>query len=144
MKKLMNTLICLFLFANVFAKKIIVIDTTKTISEKKALVILNGFGDSKKNRKVQKKFFQNKGYDLFIPKYVKRKSLKLTQQTFTNFYYSNNLDSYKEVNFLCYIVGGLILNKHIEKNGKGKIIKIIYDRAQFKKERLKLRLRNYQ
>ena len=99
MKKLMNTLICLFLFANVFAKKIIVIDTTKTISEKKALVILNGFGDSKKNRKVQKKFFQNKGYDLFIPKYVKRKSLKLTQQTFTNFYYSNNLDNYKEVNF---------------------------------------------
>ena len=138
MKKLMNTLICLFLFVNVFAKEIIVIDTTKTISEKKALVILNGFGDSKKNRKVQKKFFQNKGYDLFIPKYVKRKSLKLTQQTFTNFYYSNNLDSYKEVNFLCYIVGGLVLNKHIEKNGKGKIIKIIYDRSPIQERAAKV------
>ena len=78
MKKLMNTLICLFLFVNVFAKEIIVIDTSKAISEKKALVILNGFGDSKKNRKVQKKFFQNKGYDLFIPKY---RSFKLARYT---------------------------------------------------------------
>ena len=60
MKKLMNTLICLFLFANVFAKKIIVIDTTKTISEKKALVILNGFGDSKKTEKYRRNFFRTK------------------------------------------------------------------------------------
>ena len=43
----MITLICLTLFSNVFAEEVIVIDTTKDIFHKKALVILNGF-DSKK------------------------------------------------------------------------------------------------
>ena len=47
MKKLMYTLICLFLFINISAKEIIVIDTSKEIFNKKALVILNGFGDYK-------------------------------------------------------------------------------------------------
>ena len=53
MKKLMITLICLFLFVNVFSEEVIVIDTSKAIFQKKALVILNGFGDSKKNRNAR-------------------------------------------------------------------------------------------
>ena len=49
--------------------------------------------------------------------------------TFSSFYDKNNLDEYKEVKFLCYIIGGYVLNHHIEKNGKGKITTIIYDRS---------------
>jgi hypothetical protein len=39
------------------------------------------------------------------------------------------LDKYNEVKFLCYIIGGFVLNQHIEKNGIGKITTIIYDRS---------------
>ena len=57
MKKLMITLICLFLFVNVFSEEVIVIDTSKAIFQKKALVILNGFGDSKKKQKSTEEIF---------------------------------------------------------------------------------------
>ena len=60
MKKLMNTLICLFLFVNVFAEEVIVIDTTKAIFQKKALVILNGFGDSKKQKSTEEIFSEQR------------------------------------------------------------------------------------
>ena len=129
MKKLIYTLIFCLLFNSIYAQEVIIIDTSENVFEKQALVILNGFGDSKKNRKIQQEFFQEKGYDLFIPEYVEKNSIDLTVSTFSSFYDKNNLDEYKEVKFLCYIIGGYVLNQHIEKNGKGKITTIIYDRS---------------
>ncbi len=129
MKKLIYTLIFCLLFNSIDAQEIIIIDTSENVFDKQALVILNGFGDSKKNRKIQQEFFQKKGYDLFIPEYVEKNSIDLTVSTFSSFYDKNNLDEYKEVKFLCYIIGGHVLNQYIEKNGKGKITTIIYDRS---------------
>ena len=129
MKKLIYTLIFCLLFNSIYAQEVIIIDTSENISDKQALVILNGFGDSKKNRKIQQEFFQEKGYDLFIPEYVDKRSIDLTVSTFSSFYDKNNLDEYKEVKFLCYIIGGHVLNQYIERNGKGKITTIIYDRS---------------
>ena len=129
MNKLFYILIFCIVSNNIYTQDVIIIDTAEDISEKEALVILNGFGDSKKNRRIQKEFFQEKGYDLFIPEYVEKKSLDLTISTFSYFYEKNNLDKYKEVKFLCYIIGGYVLNKYIEKHGKGKITTIIYDRS---------------
>jgi len=129
MKKFIYASIFCILSNNIYAKDVIIIDTSENISKKQALVILNGFGDSKKNRKIQKEFFQDKGYDLFIPEYIERKSIDLSVSTFSYFYDKNNLDEYKEVKFICYIIGGYVLNTHIEKNGKGKITAIIYDRS---------------
>ena len=129
MKKVIYSLIFCLLFNSMDAQEVIVIDTLEYVSEKQALVILNGFGDSRKNRKIQQVFFQEKGYDLFIPEYVEKKSLDLTASNFSSFYKINNLNKYKEVKFLCYIIGGYVLNQYIENNGQGKITTIIYDRS---------------
>ncbi len=129
MKKLIYTLIFCLLFNSIYAQEVIIIDTSKNVSNQQALVILNGFGDSKKNRKIQKEFFKGRGYDLFIPEYIERESIELSASAFSYFYEKNNLDEYKELKFLCYIIGGFVLNQHIEKNGKGKITTIIYDRS---------------
>ena len=51
MKKLIYTLIFCLLFNSIYAQEVIIIDTSENVFEKQALVILNGFGDSKKNRK---------------------------------------------------------------------------------------------
>ena len=75
MKKLIYTLIFFLLFNSIYAQEVIFIDTSEYVFEKQALVILNGFGDSKKNRKIQQEFFQEKGYDLFIPEYVEKTQL---------------------------------------------------------------------
>ena len=60
-------------------------------SEKVALVILNGFGDSKKNRKIQLDFFSNKEMDIFIPDYKQRNSLDESILSFTKFYITDLL-----------------------------------------------------
>ena len=129
MRKLIYILIFCLSSTDIYSQNIKIINTLEDISEKQALVILNGFGDSKKNRTIQKKFFQGKGYDLFIPEYIERNSIDSTISTFSSFYEKNNLDEYKEVKFLCYIIGGYVLNQYIEKNGKGKVTTIIYDRS---------------
>ena len=129
MKQLTYILILCLCFTYVDAQEIIVLDTNYSLSEKEALVILNGFGDSRKNRKIQKEFFRDKGYDLFIPEYVNRRSMDMTIKYFSNLYDEYNLDEYKEVKFLCYIVGGYVLNEHIQTHGSGRITTIIYDRS---------------
>ena len=129
MKKFIYVSIFCILSNNIYSQDIVLIDASENISKKQALVILNGFGDSKKNRKIQKEFFKGRGYDLFIPEYIERESIELSASAFSYFYEKNNLDEYKELKFLCYIIGGFVLNQHIEKNGKGKITTIIYDRS---------------
>ena len=65
------------------------------VHEKTALIILNGFGDSRKNRKKQKEYFETLDYDFFIPKYKVRKSLDSSVEKFSDFYEKNNLSEYK-------------------------------------------------
>ena len=129
----MNRLVLILIFyvihISAYPQEVIIIDTSQNIWEKQALVILNGFGDSKKNRQIQQEFFKEKGYDLFIPKYIQKQSIKLSADAFSSFYEKENLNNYKEVKFLCYIIGGYVLNQYIEKKGKGKISTIIYDRS---------------
>ena len=90
---------------------------------------LKWFWRFKEKQKETKKFFENKGYDLFIPEYIERESINKSIKTFSIFYENQELYNYKEVKFLCYIIGGYVLNKYIEKNGKGNISTIIYDRS---------------
>ena len=129
MKKILLTLFIILFCFETFASDIIYIDDAKEKSEKIALIILNGIGDSKKNRKTQIKFFARKGMDVFIPDYKQRSSLDESLYKFTVFYDDYEIEKYKEVYFMCYIIGGHILNRYIEINGKKNIKKIIYDRS---------------
>ena len=113
---------------NVKSQEVIVEDTT-SVQINEALVILPGFGDSKKGRKNQKLFFQHKGYDLYIPKYKDGKSLDNCVKNLKAFYVQHELHKYERVHFFSYIVGSWTLNKFILKYGKQNIASIIYDRS---------------
>ena len=129
MKKILSFFLFFLFVLNVDAKDFIYIDKSLQKSDKIALVILNGVGDSKKNRKIQLNFFKDKGMDVFIPDYKQRSSLDESLYKFTVFYDNYEISDYKEVYFMCYIIGGHILNRYIEINGKQNIKKIIYDRS---------------
>jgi len=129
MKKIFLALFIFFLCSVTFASDVVFIEKNKEKSKKIALVILNGIGDSKKNRKAQMNFFNNKGMDVFIPDYKQRSSLDESLRKFTKFYDDYEIEKYKEVYFMCYIIGGYVLNRYIETNGKKNIKKIIYDRS---------------
>tara|TARA_B100001287_G_scaffold222892_1_gene192110 strand:+ start:338 stop:1141 length:804 start_codon:yes stop_codon:yes gene_type:complete len=118
-----------FIYSEFFSQEtVVLLNQDKGISEE-ALIILPGFGDSKKGRKYQKKFFQNKGYDLYIPLYKDGKSLDNCVANLERFYNDHRLHKYKKVHFFSYIVGSWTLNKFIEKNGRGNIASIVYDRS---------------
>ena len=108
MKKIVLGLFLLFITVDgLNAKDYIYINNNFPKSKKKALVILNGVGDSKKYRKVQLEYFKDNGMDVFIPDYKQRSSLDESLYKFSVFYDEHEIDSYQEVNFMCYIVGGL-------------------------------------
>jgi hypothetical protein len=134
LNRIIYTRLCtVFVFCTIIlvseAQEVIVVDDSKSRGEKTALVVLNGFGDSKKNRRVQTEFFTSLDYDLFIPEFILRHSLDESLDAFSDFYREQRLDEYDEVKVMCYIIGGYVLNRHIEKEGFGQISTIIYDRS---------------
>ncbi|MFN0214684.1 MAG: hypothetical protein ACKVT2_10550 [Saprospiraceae bacterium] len=110
--------------------EIIVIHNPEIVkAEKEALLILPGFGDNRKRRKAQKKFFANCGYDLYIPNYKNRKSIAATVQNLFDFYHDHDLVQYKKVHVFSYILGSWVLNTYINQYGKENIASIIFDRS---------------
>lgn len=110
------------------SQEIVVYNKTETKS-KEALIILPGFGDSKKGRKEQKRFFKKRGYDLYIPVYKDGKSLDNCVSNLESFYEEMRLKDYQKIHVFSYIVGSWTLNRFIQKNGRRNIATIVYDRS---------------
>lgn len=108
---------------------IVIHDIDKPRSEKKALIILPGLGDSKKGRKAQKSYFENIGYDLFIPDYIDRDSYEGTILKFSSFYDNQHLNEYREVHVFSYILGTWVINNYISTHGRKNFTSIVYDRS---------------
>ena len=66
-------------------------------SEKEAILVLPGLGDGRKGRKHQQRFFQNKGYDLFIPDFHDRKSFDGSLENLVQFFETQKLREYKKL-----------------------------------------------
>ena len=119
----------LFLLFQTTAQDKIYLQDSKDKSKKEAIVILPGFGDSKKGRQAQIDFFKEKGYDIYIPDYLDRKSVNNCIRNFTNFYYEKDLNNYFKLHFFTYILGSWVLNDFILENDSNKIATIVYDRS---------------
>lgn len=98
-------------------------------SEKSAILVLNGLGDSRKGRRHQKKFFGQQSHDIYIPDYISKKSLALCQQNAINFFEVHELDQYAELHIISYILGAWSINEYIAEKGEMNIKTIIYDRS---------------
>jgi hypothetical protein len=113
-------------------------DKEKPRSEKEAILILPGLGDSPKGRNAQKSYFTNQGYDLFIPIYQDSSSFELTVNRFNEFYFREQLNEYKKVHVFSYILGSWVINRFIEDNGYLNIATIVYDRSPLQERAPKL------
>tara|TARA_A200000113_G_scaffold225521_1_gene246659 strand:+ start:267 stop:1082 length:816 start_codon:yes stop_codon:yes gene_type:complete len=124
-----SLLLAVFCYFSCVGQEIICKDNTKPSIEKEAIVILPGFGDSKKGRNEQEKFFKEKGYDLFIPEYMDKFKVDNCVENLHEFYDKNQLKDYKKIHFFSYILGSWVLNKFINKYGVLNISTIVYDRS---------------
>ena len=98
-------------------------------TNKEALVILTGFGSKYHSLKAIKKEFGAYPYDVFVPRYISRKSIAATVQNLDEFWKKENLDRYEKVHVLGYIVGSWTINTWINAGGPLNIATIIYDRS---------------
>ena len=88
-----------------------------------------GFGAKIQGTKKIADFFFNKGYDVFIPDYISRKSISNSVSHLDKFILKHNLKAYKNIHFFSYIIGSWTLNNWINTHPKNNIKTIIYDRS---------------
>lgn len=97
--------------------------------QKEALVILTGFGSKYHTLRAIKKEFGAYPYDVFVPRYISRKSIEQTVENFDAFWKAAHLDQYDKVHVLAYIVGSWTINSWIGANKPTNIATIVYDRS---------------
>ena len=112
----------------------IIHDCDKPRSEKEALLVLSGFGDSRKGRRHQKAFFDTVGYDMYLPFYLDNKSVSASYDKFITFHKKKKLHEYKTLHVFSYILGSWIINTYINENGAGNIKTIVYDRSPLQEQ----------
>ncbi len=125
-------LFCLmFSFHLSFSKDVVLIDKDNPIpvAEREAIIILPGFGTILHTTNNQVLNFKNKGYDVFIPDYLSRKSLSNCVNRLNSFIVKHKLASYKHVHILGYIIGSWTINQWCQSYTLPNIKSIIYDRS---------------
>ncbi len=98
-------------------------------SEKEAILVLPGFGSKIFGTKSIFREFKDSGYDIFIPKYISRKSIECSVRNLESFMLKHELKKYKKLHVFSYIFGSWTINNWISKNGKNNIKTIVYDRS---------------
>ena len=101
----------------------------KQVRQREAILILTGFGSKYHSLKKLKKFFSDKGYDVYVPNYISRKSLEITVANLDRFYRQHDLAQYEKVHVFAYIVGSWSINMWLQEHTDSNIKSIVYDRS---------------
>lgn len=130
MKRLIVFLVC-FAYLTLFAGKerIYIANPTINASEKDAILILPGFGSKVLGTGKISEYFFNKGYDVFIPDYISRKSIEGCVKNLDNFIKKHGLKNYRRIFVFSYIVGSWTINNWIINNTENNIAAVVYDRS---------------
>ncbi|MGB1055575.1 MAG: hypothetical protein ACPGYM_01485 [Flavobacteriales bacterium] len=111
------------------AKHFIHIQEDVPADQKTALLILNGFGGTRKGCKAQMAFWANCGMDVFIPDVLLRSSLTESSEALEAFVEARHLEAYREVKAICYIAGAYLLHTQLEAHPMANLTRIVYDRS---------------
>ncbi len=125
---------CAYSFAGKKKDIIIIHDSTISICEKEAIIVLPGLGDSKKGRKCQADFLKSLEYDVFIPNYIDYNSVQGSLNNFSIFFEKHHLSKYKKIHVFSYILGSWVINLYINKYGTQNIQTIVYDRSPIQEQ----------
>lgn len=108
---------------------VLIEDTTISLSNKEAILILPGFNSKKHGVKDIRDYFAHKGYDVFIPHYLGRDSLQQSVNTVNDFMNEHHLPQYKKIHVFSYIAGTWVLNIWLQQHPQNNITSIVYDRS---------------
>jgi hypothetical protein len=98
-------------------------------AQREAILVLPGFGSKVFGTKKIAKFFKNKGFDIFIPRYISRKTVRKSIENLDKFIVKHELKEYKKLHVFSYIFGSWTINSWIKKYGSNNIATLIFDRS---------------
>lgn len=104
-------------------------DTIKKLSERELIVILPGLGGGGGERRNIKRYFRNRGYDIYIADYISRESVEESVENLKRGINNIRSHEYKKVHFFTYIMGSWTLNLYLQKYELSNLSTIIYDRS---------------
>lgn len=124
-------IIVLFVFQESYAQKHLINLQTQpeNISEREAIVVIHGLGGSKKKKKKIFKALKDSEYDIYIPDFLDHNSLDSCYSNFDNFWKEYQINDYKKVHVLSYILGGYVINRFIRERKDAHITSVLYDRS---------------
>lgn len=109
--------------------RIYIESTSGPKAQREAILILPGFGSKVFGTKKIAKFFKNRGYDVYIPKYISRKSVEQSVKNVDRFVLKHGLKEYKKLHVFSYIFGTWTINLWIKEHGKCNIATMVFDRS---------------
>lgn len=125
-----SLLIGLSCYSPSWSKDIIVIPhPEQPKQEKEALIILIGLGSKTHDIQDIADFYSNKGYDLFIPDYISRKSIAKCESNLNQFIEKQSISNYEKVHVFSYIIGNWTLNQWLTTHSLTNLKTIVYDRS---------------
>lgn len=98
-------------------------------SEREAIVILAGLGSKVHNERKIARYFRDKGYDIYQPSYIYRKGIDKGVDKLERFSKKHDLNNYKKIHFLCYIIGSWTFNRWFQRTVLTNIETVVYDRS---------------
>ena len=111
-------------------KGVVVIESATTPRpQKEALLILPGFGSRTEGVKDIRDYFAHKGYDLYIPDYIRRESIDECVASLDRFIREQKLGEYGKLHIVSYIIGAWTLNRWIRQHPENNVVSIVYDRS---------------
>jgi hypothetical protein len=128
---LVLSVLCLSAFPALAHRKDVVLieNPSVPLPEKEAILILPGFGSKIHGVKNIKKWFANKGYDVYIPHYIGRDSLQQCVLTVNAFIEKHQLLSYKKLHVFSYIAGSWVFNLWLLQHPANNVASVVYDRS---------------
>lgn len=106
-----------------------VLNPSQPKSQKEAILILPGFGSKVFGTKKIRKYFKFQGYDLYVPKYISRKSVDKSVDKLDLYIQDHGLLEYQKLHVFAYIFGSWTINEWINKKGRNNIQTVVYDRS---------------
>ena len=101
---------------------------------RRAVLILPGLNMGLKGYRAAKKWYPDRGFDVFIADYVSKEGLHGGTENLSRFIEENRLQAYDEVYAFGYLLGGWTLNTYLHDHPFPNLTKIIYDRSPYQEQ----------
>jgi hypothetical protein len=111
-------------------------------SRRSALLVMEGLGARKRGRRAIEAWTSTLPYDVYFPDFDTEDGLDGCVRQLRAFVQANQLESYREVYVLAYIMGGWTLNRYLRRYPMKNLRRVVYDRSHIQEQAPRIVMEN--